>query len=266
MRALRPRAGPLPVHGFSRQPDLWAGDLRLPVVPRASCAPHDQRPGERAGPVGLRPGGAGEPAVACTGGPRGGNVLEDAYIENRILEAFPGTLGQSLDFLRAWQWNDMPTVTQLKEREAQGQPVFFSLLQLFLSYGKFGELKYGEEPFAEEHIRTVFELLPELDEDLQSRSGKERWKTVNTILIRCWEQVREYGQNHDPKGPAGPLPGRYTPKERSSAAPPQAGGPTDGGIHRCGGLHHPQGAKAHGRGGRDLRPAGTPGCGSGLGG
>ena len=120
-----------------------------------------------------------------------GNVLEDAYIENRILEAFPGTLGQSLDFLRAWQWNDMPTVTQLKEREAQGQPVFFSLLQLFLSYGKFGELKYGEEPFTEEHIRTVFELLPELDKDLQSRSGKERWKTVNTILIRCWEQVRE---------------------------------------------------------------------------
>ena len=121
-----------------------------------------------------------------------GNVLEDASIENRILEAFPGTLGQSLDFLRDWQWNDMPTVTQLKEREAQGQPVFFSLLQLFLSYGKFGELKYGEEPFTEEHIRTVFELLPELDKDLQSRSGKERWKTVNTILIRCWEQVREY--------------------------------------------------------------------------
>ena len=121
-----------------------------------------------------------------------GNVLEDAYIENRILEVFPGTLGQSLDFLREWQWKDMPTVTQLKEREAQGQPVFFSLLQLFLSYGKFGELKYGEEPFTEEHIRTVFELLPELDEDLQSRSGKERWKTVNTILIRCWEQVREY--------------------------------------------------------------------------
>ena len=91
-----------------------------------------------------------------------GNVLEDASIENHILEAFPGTLGQSLDFLREWQWKDMPTVTQLKEREAQGQPVFFSLLQLFLSYGKFGELKYGEEPFTEEHIRTVFELLPEL--------------------------------------------------------------------------------------------------------
>lgn len=120
------------------------------------------------------------------------NVLEDAAMENRVLEQFPGTLGQALDFVRAWQWREMPTVTQLKEREAQGTPVFYSLLQLFLSYGKFGELKYGEEPLGEEHIQTVFELLPLLDNDLRTPSGKGRWDTVNRILIRCWEHVREY--------------------------------------------------------------------------
>ena len=120
------------------------------------------------------------------------NVLEDAAMENRVLEQFPGTLGQALDFVRAWQWREMPTVTQLKEREAQGTPMFYCLLQLFLSYGKFGELKYGEEPLSEEHIQTVFELLPLLDNDLRTPSGKERWNTVNCILIRCWEHVREY--------------------------------------------------------------------------
>ena len=120
------------------------------------------------------------------------NVLEDAAMENRVLEQFPGTLGQALDFVRAWQWREMPTVTQLKEREAQGTPMFYCLLQLFLSYGKFGELKYGEEPLNEEHIQTVFELLPLLDEDLRATSGKNRWNTVNCILIRCWEHVREY--------------------------------------------------------------------------
>ena len=120
------------------------------------------------------------------------NVLEDAAMENRVLEQFPGTLGQALDFVRAWQWREMPTVTHLKEREAQGLPVFYSLLQLFLSYGKFGELKYGEEPLSEEHIQTVFELLPLLDDDLRATSGKNRWNTVNCILIRCWEHVREY--------------------------------------------------------------------------
>lgn len=120
------------------------------------------------------------------------NVLEDAAMENRVLERFPGTLGQALDFVRAWQWREMPTVTLLKEREAQGTPVFYSLLQLFLSYGKFGELKYGAEPLSEEHIQTVFELLPLLDDDLRAASGKARWNTVNCILIRCWEHVREY--------------------------------------------------------------------------
>ena len=120
------------------------------------------------------------------------NVLEDAAMENRVLERFPGTLGQALDFVRAWQWREMLTVTQLKEREAQGTPMFYCLLQLFLSYGKFGELKYGEEPLNEEHIQTVFELLPLLDNDLRTPSGKERWNTVNCILIRCWEHVREY--------------------------------------------------------------------------
>lgn len=121
-----------------------------------------------------------------------GNVLEDAAMENRVLEQFPGTLGQALDFVRAWQWREMPTVTQLKERENQGTPMFYSLLQLILSYGKFGELKYGEKPLSEEHIQTVFDLLPELDKDLQTRSSKNRWLTVNFILIRCWEQVRDY--------------------------------------------------------------------------
>lgn len=120
------------------------------------------------------------------------NVLEDAAMENRVLERFPGTLGQALDFVRAWQWREMPTVTQLKEREAQGTPMFYCLLQLFLSYGKFGELKYGAEPLSEEHIQTVFELLPLLDDDLRAASGKNRWNTVNCILIRCWEHVREY--------------------------------------------------------------------------
>lgn len=123
------------------------------------------------------------------------NVLEDAAMENRVLERFPGTLGQALDFVRAWQWREMPTVTQLKEREAQGLPVFYSLLQLFLSYGKFGELKYGAEPLSEEHIQTVFELLPLLDEDLRTPSGKGRWDTVNRILIRCWDSVRDYLEN-----------------------------------------------------------------------
>ena len=78
------------------------------------------------------------------------NVLEDAAMENRVLEQFPGILGQALDFVRAWQWREMPTVTQLKEREAQGTPMFYCLLQLLIFNGMLW--RRLTSPF-QEHIR-----------------------------------------------------------------------------------------------------------------
>ena len=78
------------------------------------------------------------------------NVLEDAAMENRVLEQFPGTLGQALDFVRAWQWREVPTVTQLKERETQGTPMFYCLLQLLIFNGMLW--RRLTSPF-QEHIR-----------------------------------------------------------------------------------------------------------------
>ncbi len=71
------------------------------------------------------------------------NVFEDGYIENRMLAQFPGVLGQNLSILREQQWESVPTVTQLKEGEASGGNILHSVLQLLLSYVKYGELKYG---------------------------------------------------------------------------------------------------------------------------
>ena len=67
------------------------------------------------------------------------NVLEDGYIENRMLNAFPGTLGYGLEELRSLQQKDMASVTQLIEYEESGScHKFESILQLILSYAKFG--------------------------------------------------------------------------------------------------------------------------------
>ena len=41
------------------------------------------------------------------------NVLEDGYIESRILAQFPGMLGYNLSIMRDHQFKDMSTVTQL---------------------------------------------------------------------------------------------------------------------------------------------------------
>lgn len=124
------------------------------------------------------------------------NVLEDGYVENRILTQFPGTLGYNLSILRELQLSTMPDVTQLIEHEEDGSHhIFESILQLMLSYVKYGEIKYGKEPLSDERIQTVFKLIPELDSALINPSGRDRWAVVNLILIRCWDYIEDLLEN-----------------------------------------------------------------------
>lgn len=121
------------------------------------------------------------------------NVIEDGYVENRILTNFPGTLGYGLEELRKQHFESISTVTQLIEKEEDGSKhIFESILQVLLSYAKFGEIKYGDEPLSDERIQTVFKLIPDIDSALMNKSGKERLNIVNLILVRCWEYIEEF--------------------------------------------------------------------------
>ena len=121
------------------------------------------------------------------------NVLEDGYIENRMLNAFPGTLGYGLEELRSLQQKDMASVTQLIEYEESGTcHKFESILQLILSYAKFGIIKYGDEPLSDERVQTVFGLMDQIDHALITHSAKERCQVVSLILIRCWDTIKDF--------------------------------------------------------------------------
>ena len=136
------------------------------------------------------------------------NVIEDGYIENCVLNRFPGTLGYGLETLREVHFNRIDTVTQLKEEEAEGKiHIFESLLQVILSYVKFGEIKYGDESFADYRIQTVFELIPVLDKALFARNSRERYNAVNKIIIKCWPHMKSFceycKEKQDASGGAG---------------------------------------------------------------
>lgn len=121
------------------------------------------------------------------------NVLEDGYIENRILSEFPGVLGYNLTVMRDHQYKEMSTVTQLIEREDDGSShIFQSILQIMLSYVLYGEIKYDDTPLTDERIQTVFQMIPQLDESLTTTSAKQRWKIVSFIMIRCWHHIEDY--------------------------------------------------------------------------
>lgn len=123
------------------------------------------------------------------------NIIEDGYVESRMLSRFPGVLGQNLATLRDQMFEDMRTVTQLiesEEDEERPTHIFQSIAQLLLSYVKYGEIKYGEASKKDERIQLVFSLISDLDNAIMVTSGKERLKTVNLVLVRCWDYIESF--------------------------------------------------------------------------
>lgn len=121
------------------------------------------------------------------------NIIDDGYVEERMLANFPGKLAYGLEELREIHFKEVPTVTELIEKEeTEDRHIFESIAQIMLSYVKFGEIKYGEEPLSDERIQVVFSLINEIDSALMSHYGKERLAVINTIIVRCWDYLEDF--------------------------------------------------------------------------
>lgn len=84
------------------------------------------------------------------------NVLEDGYIEQRMITDYPGILGANLEIRRESTFEVLPTVTQMTEQEEDGGHIWLTVLQCILAYMKWGRIKYGETPLTDERIQSVF--------------------------------------------------------------------------------------------------------------
>jgi len=139
------------------------------------------------------------------------NILEDGYVENKMLVRFPGVLGVCLDAMRKVQFADMPTVTEMIEREDNGDShIWLTVLQLILSYVKFGKLKYGQEPLSDERIQAVYTMLGELEQAIMNPSSKARISIVNTVAVRCWPYIQDFLVHCEKKGQASAADGTQT--------------------------------------------------------
>lgn len=120
------------------------------------------------------------------------NVLEDGYIEQRMITDYPGILGANLQIMRDASFEELPTVTQMAEQEEEGSHIWMTILQCILAYMKWGKIKYGETPLTDERIQVVFSLLGDLDKALVSQDFRDRCRIANTILIRCWQYIKDF--------------------------------------------------------------------------
>lgn len=119
------------------------------------------------------------------------NILEDGYIENRMLMDYPGILGSSLEKVRQKQFETFPTMEEMVDQEEEDGHIWLSISSGILSYMLWGELKYGGTPLSDERVQMVFSLLDDLDKALVSRDARVRCRTVNIILIRCWPHIKD---------------------------------------------------------------------------
>ena len=120
------------------------------------------------------------------------NVLEDGYIEQRMITDYPGILGANLEIRRESTFEVLPTVTQMTEQEEDGGHIWLTVLQCILAYMKWGRIKYGETPLTDERIQSVFSLLGDLDTALTSQDFRDRCRTANIVLIRCWPYIKNF--------------------------------------------------------------------------
>lgn len=120
------------------------------------------------------------------------NILEDGYVEQRMIAEYPGVLGQNLQARRASSFADLPTLSQIIENEPEQGHIWLTIQQAILSYMKWGELKYGETPLTDERVQVVFGLLPELDKALLSRDLRDRCRAANLIMVHCWHYIEDF--------------------------------------------------------------------------
>ncbi|MCQ2442298.1 MAG: VWA domain-containing protein [Oscillospiraceae bacterium] len=123
------------------------------------------------------------------------NMVEDGYIEGRILAQFPGTLGYCLDQMRKTLCEDSYTMDEMVAMENDEEAdwtICDTIFQNILSYSTSGIIKYGSVPKNDERIQAVFALIPTIDSALMSRSAKDRWRAVNLIMVRLWDYVVDY--------------------------------------------------------------------------
>ena len=120
------------------------------------------------------------------------NILEDGYVEQRMIAEYPGVLGQNLQARRASSFADLPTLSQIIENEPEQGHIWLTIQQAILFYMKWGELKYGETPLTDERVQVVFGLLPELDKALLSRDLRDRCRAANLIMVHCWHYIEDF--------------------------------------------------------------------------
>ncbi len=122
------------------------------------------------------------------------NALEDGFIEEQIFRTYPGVLGLGLKETRDAHWDNIPQLSEMIENEETGdiqKHKLFTMLQILLEYAKYGEVKYDNVSIDDEHLVLLGEMMPYVDEYMQS-PPRERYALTSEITLLLFPVLKDF--------------------------------------------------------------------------
>ncbi|MBQ2924871.1 MAG: nitric oxide reductase activation protein NorD, partial [Anaerotignum sp.] len=115
------------------------------------------------------------------------NILEDAYIEARVCEAYPGkfAVGITLNNIR---FSEM--VPSVDEQLKNGNYRFSVFTNMLLQYCNGGDFN-NRDNYEGEILEHFLEVLPLVDHAIYEPDMQERCNATNRIMVSIWEYVKE---------------------------------------------------------------------------
>lgn len=115
------------------------------------------------------------------------NILEDVYIEARMIDAFPGVYrtGILLNSLR-----QVELVPGIKAQQEAGYHEYAIIVNLLLQYCRSGDIN-NLGGYTGPYLDALYDCIPVIDGSLYEDDARERFSATNTLVIKLWPYIRQ---------------------------------------------------------------------------
>jgi len=115
------------------------------------------------------------------------NTLEDAYIEARMCNEFPGKLKKCIIMQRVLSIDSTPSI--LEQIDAKYDKLAI-IMNLILNYATASKIN-NDGNYSGEYLDKLSECIADIDNAVCSDDIKDRFKSSLQILLKIWEYVKE---------------------------------------------------------------------------
>ena len=117
------------------------------------------------------------------------NIIEDGYIEEKLMNSFKGDFVASLYELRDFQYDEFPPIESEMEDARSSSNIWQLML---LSYSKYGLIKVQDNStYGEPLVKKFCEFLPSITDCVTEDNSYSRLDKSLTLFVDMWDVIKE---------------------------------------------------------------------------